>query len=199
MSTETLSKNGEKSRSQEVFRMDPLKFNLWIFMVTVVMTFAGLTSAYIVRRADGDWWSFPLPEAFLVTSLIVIISSFTMHLATKAAQNDDLFKLKTALWTTLILGLGFAIGQFYGWGWLVENGIYLSGNPNPAGSFLYVLSGLHWLHILGAILFILVTLVAAHRNKINSKNTRKLELCATFWHFLGGLWIYLYLFLLLFR
>lgn len=199
MKTNSINNQAYQKGSSDTFKMDPLKFNLWAFMVTVVMTFAGLTSAYIVRRAEGEWTMFALPEAFFYTSAIVIISSLTMHFAFKAAQKDEQGKLKAGLWTTFLLGVAFCVGQFQGWGWLVNNGIYLAGNANPAGSFLYVISGLHFLHIIGALIFLLVTIVAAHRNKLTSTNFRKLDLCSTFWHFLGALWIYLYLFLMLFR
>jgi cytochrome c oxidase subunit III len=182
-----------------IFRMNPVKFNMWLFLATIMMTFAGLTSAYIVRRADGDWWSFPLPEAFFYTSILIILSSITMHWAYKSAQRDEIGRVKTGLWATFIMGAAFGVGQYFGWGWLVENGIFLAGNPNPAGSFLYIISGLHLLHIVGGLIFIGATLWSAYRYRVHKKSMLRITLCSTFWHFLGALWIYLYIFLMIFR
>jgi cytochrome c oxidase subunit III len=199
--TNVLSRNKAMAvgSNDNTYKMNPIRFNMWIFMVTVVMGFAGLTSAYIVRRADGNWWTFPLPEAFFYTTILIIISSITIHWAYKSAQNDNIGQAKAGLWLTLLLGLGFGIGQYFGWTWLVDNGIYLAGNPNPAGSFLYVLSGLHLLHIGAGLIFIIATLWSAYRFNVHKKSMLKIELCSTFWHFLGALWIYLYIFLMIFR
>jgi|SRR5579859_287315 len=177
--------------------MHPKKFGMWLFMASVMMLFMSLTSAYIVRQAEGNWVFFDLPSLFYVTSVIILISSVTMQWAFFAAKKDQQQRVRTLLLMTSVLGLLFLVGQFFGWKQLVANSIYLVGNPS--GSFLYILTGLHAIHIVSAIIFLWIVCGAAFRGKINSKNMASMEMCTTYWHFLGGLWLYLFIFLLLYR
>jgi cytochrome c oxidase subunit 3 len=177
--------------------MNPKKFALWLFIVSVVMIFAALTSAYIVRQAEGNWQIFDLPPLFWITSALILISSFTMHGAYLAAKRDNLEMVKVGMIVTTLLGIGFLVGQVLAWGELVANNVYLVGNPS--GSFVYVLSGLHGLHIVGGVVFLVITLIATFRYKVHSKNLSLIEMCTTFWHFLDALWLYLFVFLLLNR
>jgi cytochrome c oxidase subunit III len=177
--------------------MNPKKFGLWLFLVSVVMIFAALTSAYIVRQADGDWLYFELPQLFWYTSAIIIVSSITMHWALISARKDNLEAVKIATGLTSLLGLLFLVGQFYGWTELVENSVYFVGNPS--GSFVYVITGLHGVHLVSGVIVLLIVLIATLRYKVHSKSLSLIEMCATYWHFLGGLWLYLFIFLLLNR
>ncbi|HKZ38673.1 MAG TPA: cytochrome c oxidase subunit 3 [Chryseolinea sp.] len=177
--------------------MHPKKFALWIFLVTVIMIFAALTSAYIVRQSDGNWMLFELPDLFLVTTGIILASSATMHWAYLSVKKDNLEAAKLAVALTTILGISFLIGQYLAWGELVKNSVYLVGNPS--GSFVYIISGLHGVHIVGGIIFLLIVFVSIFQSKVHSKNLLRIEMCATYWHFLGGLWLYLFVFLLLNR
>lgn len=138
--------------------MHPKKFALWIFIASVLMIFAALTSAYIVRQADGNWMLFDLPDSFWITSVIILASSVTMHWAYWSAKKDNLEATKLAISLTSVLGLAFLIGQYIAWGDLVERNVYFVGNPS--GSFVYVLSGLHGLHIIGGVVFLFIVLVA---------------------------------------
>ena len=177
--------------------MNPKKFALWLFIVSVCMIFASLTSAYIVRQAEGNWQIFELPPLFWITSGIILLSSFTMHWAYMAAKRDNLEMVKVAMTITTLLGIAFLVGQVMGWGQLVESNVYFVGNPS--GSFVYVLSGLHGLHIAGGVVILIITLVATYRFQVHSKNLNLIEMCTTFWHFLDALWLYLFVFLLLNR
>lgn len=177
--------------------MNPKKFALWLFIVSVCMVFASMTSAYIVRQAEGNWQIFELPPLFWITSGIILLSSFTMHWAYMAAKRDNLEMVKVAMVVTTLMGAGFLVGQVLAWGELVENNVYFVGNPS--GSFVYVLSGLHGLHIVGGVVFLMITLVATFRFQVHSKNLSLIEMCTTFWHFLDALWLYLFVFLLLNR
>lgn len=177
--------------------MHPKKFAMWLFMASVMMLFASLTSAYMVREAEGNWLYFELPELFYYTSFIIIISSITMQWAYFAAKKDDLPLVKLLVSITSVLGVAFLVGQFLAWGQLVRNSVYFVGNPS--GSFLYVLTGLHGLHIVSAVIFLLIVLNSAIRLRIHSRNMAQMEMCATYWHFLGGLWIYLFIFFLINR
>lgn len=177
--------------------MNPKKFALWLFMVSVIMIFAALTSAYIVRQAEGNWLLFDLPQLFWINSGVILMSSFSMHWAYLAAKRDNLESVKIATAITTILGVAFLVGQYLAWGALVENSVYFVGNPS--GSFVYVLSGLHGLHIVSGVIFLMVLLGSTMKYKVHSKNMNQIEMCATYWHFLGGLWLYLFIFLLLNR
>lgn len=175
--------------------MHPKKFALWLFIVSIIMLFAALTSAYIVKQADGNWLSFKLPGIFAVNTIIIAVSSLTMHLAYLAAKKDALERIKWLLFATVILGSIFLVGQYVSWAELVKNDVYFVSNY-ASGSFIYVFTGLHALHLVSGIIFLLITVVSAFRMKIHSKNLVQIEMCMTYWHFLGGLWVYLYVFLL---
>lgn len=177
--------------------MNPKKFALWLFIVSVIMVFAALTSAYIVRQAEGNWLIFELPQLFWITSIIILISSGTMHWAYLAAKRDSLESVKVATSITTILGVAFLVGQFMAWNDLVADNVFFVGNPS--GSFVYVLSGLHGLHIIGGVVFLLILLASTFKYKVHSKNLSLIEMCATYWHFLDVLWLYLFVFLLLNR
>jgi len=173
--------------------MHPKKFAMWLFMASVMMLFASLTSAYIVREAEGNWLYFELPALFYYTTVIIVLSSVSLQWAYFAARKNNTRRLKLLVLITVVLGMLFLIGQFQAWGALVQSSVYFIGNPS--GSFLYVLTGLHGLHIISAVIFLLVVLNSAYKNRIHSKNMAQMEMCTTYWHFLGGLWIYLFIFL----
>jgi len=181
--------------AEQPISMHPKKFALWLFIVSVVMIFASLTSAYIVRQAEGNWLDFELPVIFWYTSAIIVISSFPLHYAYLAAKKDEFQKLKVGMMLTAILGLAFLVGQWYSWVALVDRDVYFVGNP--AGSFLYVFTGLHAIHLISGVIFLIIVLISSFRYKVHSKNMNAMEMCVTYWHFLGGLWLYLFMFLLL--
>ena len=111
-----------------------------------------------------------------------------------SAKKDNFQTIKTALILTFLLGLGFVFCQFKAWGSLVEQGVFLVGNPS--GSFLYVLTGLHLAHLFGGLIVLSVVLYKAFKEQYNSQNKSGLELCSIYWHFLDVLWVYLFLFLI---
>jgi cytochrome c oxidase subunit 3 len=195
MITSTVKNN--MNNNQDPYAINPTKFVLWLIIVASVMLFAAYTSAYIVRRGEGNWVIFELPTIFGITSAIIALSSVTMQWALLSAKKDQLSNLKIATYLTLFLGLSFIVGQWLGWQQLVSQGIHFVGNPSE--SFVYVISGLHLAHMLGGILFLVVLIYKISQSSINSSNYLIVNLCATFWHFLGAMWIYLYLFLLLNR
>ena len=177
--------------------MNPKKFGMWLFIGSVVMLFAALTSAYIVRQAEGNWLYFELPTIFTISSIVIFLSSITMHGAYLSAKKDNLEMVKVLITITTVLGLVFLILQFEGWKDLVDKQVYLVGNPS--GSFIYIITGLHGLHLISAIIFLLIVMISTYRYRVHSKNLAQMEMCVTYWHFLGGLWLYLFVFLLLYR
>ncbi|WP_194777097.1 cytochrome c oxidase subunit 3 [Pararhodonellum marinum] len=181
--------------AEQPISMHPKKFALWLFIVSVVMIFAALTSAYIVRQSEGNWLEFDLPEIFWYSSGVILLSSLTLHWAYTSAKNDQLDQLKLALSITTLLGITFLVTQWYSWVALVDRDVYFVGNP--AGSFLYVFTGLHAIHLISGVIFLIIILISSFRYKIHSQSMTVMEMGATFWHFLGGLWVYLFIFLLL--
>lgn len=180
--------------------MNPKRFALWLFIVSVVMLFGAWTSAYIVKRGEPGWSSFELPAQFWVSTAIILLSSVTMVWAQRSARRDQLDQTKIALGITTVLGGAFLVAQWLAWGKMVEMNHYFAGSgSNSSGSFIYVLTGFHGLHIISGIIVLIIALIATFRYKVHSRNMLRLDLCSTYWHFLGGLWLYLFVFLLLNR
>ena len=180
--------------------MNPKKFALWLFIVSVVMLFGAWTSAYIVKRGEPGWSSFELPGQFWVSTAIILLSSVTMVWAERSARKDQLDQTKLALGLTTVLGVAFLVAQWLGWDKMVEMNYYFAGSAsNSSSSFIYVLTGFHGLHIISGIIVLMIALIATFRYKVHSQSMLRLDLCATYWHFLGGLWLYLFVFLLLNR
>ena len=177
--------------------MNPKKFGMWLFLASVLMLFAALTSAYIVRQAEGNWLYFELPQVFYSTTIVILLSSVTMQWAYFAAKKNDLQTVRNMVIATTVLGVVFVVGQVWGWGDMAKQGVHFVGNPS--GSFVIVLTLVHGLHLISAIVFLAIVLAAAVKGKIHSSNLLHIEMCATYWHFLGGLWLYLFVFLLLTR
>ncbi|MDX5338547.1 MAG: cytochrome c oxidase subunit 3 [Cyclobacteriaceae bacterium] len=180
---------------EQPISMHPKKFALWLFMVTVVMLFAAWTSAYIVRQAEGNWLEYDLPEIFWFTSGVVVLSSIVLQWAYYSAKKDNLANLRIGMVITVILGIAFLVGQWYSWVALVDREVFFVGNP--AGSFLYVITGMHALHLISGLLFLIIVLISSFRLKVHSRSMNTMEMATTYWHFLGGLWLYLFMFLLL--
>lgn len=175
------------------------KMMLLFSMLSIAMTFAGLTSAYIVSKSRPDWLKdFELPFAFVVSTIVIIFSSFSIYSAKKSLNNDS---SKTTMWlfVTFALGLVFVISQFLGFDELISMGYFFTGAQSTiTTSFLYVLTVLHLAHLFAGLIVLAVVMFKNYKNKYK---TEKLgfELAVTFWHFLGILWLYLFVFLYFFR
>ncbi len=186
-----------KEQPREILSMDPIKFMVWLFLLASVMLFASQTSAYLVKRAEGNWLEFTVPAVFTYSTIVLVISSITMHWAYIEAKKDNFGRLKLAVGLTVILGFLFMVMQVIGWGKLVDMQVYFVGNL--AGSFFYVFTFLHLVHLVLGLIALLNTLWASMKMKVHSKRLRRIEICATIWHFLDILWIYLFVFLLTFN
>jgi cytochrome c oxidase subunit 3 len=179
----------------ETRSVNPKVFTMWLFIVSILMLFAAFTSAYLVRKAEGNWVEFKLPDLFSYSTVVLIASSISMHYSLMAAKKDQFNALRISISITFVLGLIFLAMQFYGWIQLVEMNVYFVGNPS--GSFVYVLSGLHGLHLVSGLVVLIFALVAAFKLRINAKELTQIKICATYWHFLDALWLYLFVFLLI--
>ncbi len=179
-------------------RVNPKKFSLWLLLLGILMLFSGLTSAYIVRKGDGNWFDFEIPSIFLYSTIIVLLSSITMIWAYQAAKKDDIKGIKLGLSATIILGTAFMISQYMGWLVLSDQGLHFV-NPKygdkVSASFLIAIAAIHLIHILAGIIYLIVMLINSFRYKIHKKNTLQISMCNTYWHFVGFLWVYLYMFL----
>ncbi|MDJ1492511.1 cytochrome c oxidase subunit 3 [Cytophagaceae bacterium DM2B3-1] len=190
--------NAIPEEPQETLSMNPKKFALWLFIVSIIMIFAAMSSAYIVRKGDGNWLEFELPQVFWTSSVIILLSSITMQWAHYSAKKDNLGMLKISMVITFLLGVAFIIAQYMGWQDLQHRQIWLGGaTSNPAGSFLYIMTGLHIFHLVTGIVFLLLVLIATFRDEIHAKAMNRMDMCTTYWHFLDFLWVYLFIFLLI--
>lgn len=174
--------------------MHPKRFALWLFIVSIIMIFASMTSAYIVRKGEGNWLDFELPGVLWASTAVIVVSSFTVQMAWFAAKKDEISAVRLWMLATLLLSFVFLYLQWESWVRLVQINVYLVGNP--AGSFLYVLTGLHAFHLLTGMVYLAIVTVKAFRFKIHRTSILDMELSATYWHFLDILWVLLFAFLL---
>lgn len=176
----------------------PYRLQLILLMVSSMMIFAAYTSAYIVRRDEGNWLEFDLPTGLLINLIVILISSATMQWAYFAARRDNIKQVRTALILTFVLGVIFLVGQWSAWGDLVGSRIFFGGmDANPSGSFVYVLMGVHAFHLVTGLIFLWIVLRKSLRYEVHSRQMLSIGNATIYWHFLGALWLYLYLFLLL--
>jgi cytochrome c oxidase subunit 3 len=171
---------------------------LGVSIVAMIMFFASLTSAYIVRMESGKWQHFDLPQLFYISTAVILISSVTMNKTLSAAKKNDLKGIKRFSYITLLLGILFIICQVKAWQALYHQKIFFAGN-DAAASFLYALTFLHLLHLVAGIIALTVVWSKSLKEKYNSENYYGISLCAIFWHFLDALWIFLFAFLLFVR
>ena len=169
---------------------------LWIAMVSIVMFFGGLTSAVIVSVGGGDFLKIEIPSAFLTSTFVIVLSSVTFQIGLIAIKKGKLALAKISVLLTLIFGLLFVVSQFLGWQTLYNSGVYAVGNQSTQeSSFIYLLTALHIAHLVGGIISLLVVLVKTFKERYSLDNYLGVQVSITYWHFLGGLWIYLFFFL----
>ena len=172
------------------------KMMLWFGMISMSMTFAGLTSAYVVSSSRSDWIEqINLPFAFTISTILLILSSGTFYLALKSVKTTLIKRAQLLLFVTLGLALAFIYFQFQGFGEFIKQGYYFTGAESSiTTSYLYVLVLLHLAHLTGGIIVVLYVLYRTFRGKYLEGNTLGFEMAVTFWHFLDILWLYLFLF-----
>lgn len=178
-------------------KVHPHKFALWVACGSILMMFAGLTSAYIVRQAAGNWLEFRLPDLFFLNTGVILLSSIALQASYVAFKNGNALRYRLLMVSGFSLGIGFLVIQYLGWQELMAIGVPLK--TNPSGDFVYVISGLHAAHVVGGIGALVVALLHAFLLKFNPTNARKrrFELTLTYWHFVDFLWVYLLLFFVL--
>ena len=172
------------------------KMMLWFGMISMSMTFAGLTSAYVVSSSRADWiQQIELPFAFTLSTLIIILSSGTFYGALKMIQSDNIKAAQVLLLTTLALAIAFISFQFQGFNAIIAKGYYFTGPESSiTTSYLYVLVLLHLAHLTAGLVIVFNVFFKTLNGKYAQGNTLGFELALTFWHFLDILWVYLFLF-----
>lgn len=176
-------------------------FMVWLFIIASSMLFIAFSSAYWVHMSDGiknnAWQQFDLPIQFWISTAIVVVSSLFMQMAYNSAKSDDVYKVPSLLTLTLLLGIAFCISQIMAYKALINMGLFFSNSTagGISASFVYVISGVHLLHILGGLTLLIVAIVKASRLEVHKKNLVFINICKTYWHFLGIVWIFLILFL----
>lgn len=176
------------------------KMLLWFAMISMVMVFAALTSAYVVSKSRADWRPIDLPSSFMVSTVLMLVSSVTFHFVKKMVEAGKRTAATGLLLATLVLGIAFVYFQFEGFNQLFENGLFPAGSyATITVSFLWVLVLAHLGHLFGGMISLLVIIYNHFKQKYGPAQTLGIELGAIFWHFLDFLWLYLFLFLYFFK
>lgn len=186
---------------EKKYVIHPAKFTLWIFIVTIILFFGGLTSAYIVSKgieSEKDMWHFfELPTMLWYNTAVIIVSSIMLQVGLWGARRGDFGRTKTGYGLTFLLGLLFLVGQVVAWTILDEEGVLWGAGGSNSGNYLYILTAVHGLHIIAGLIYVGVVLFQMSKGKYKPGKIVGIENCATFWHFLGLLWLYLFIFLLM--
>ncbi len=188
--------NIEEANKEQIQKAKAYKTMLIFAMGSIVMIFAGLTSAYVISKSRPDWLKdFVLPQAFLWSTLVIVLSSVTFHFAKKAIQKNNRSTTTLMLVATLLLGLLFVAMQFQGFNQVIAAGYYFTGSYSTiTTSFLYIVVLVHIAHLIGGLISLLIVIYNHYKQKYNATQTLGIELSVMFWHFLGFLWLYLFLF-----
>ena len=178
-------------------KIHPHKFTLWVGIGSILMMFAGLTSAYIVKRNQANWVTFEIPQLFWYSTVAILLSSASLFLAVRSFRRREMGRYRQLVSVTMLLGVLFIVLQTLGFMQLWSKGITL--HSNVSYQFLYVIVGLHAAHVAGGVIALLVTFGKAFSKKTRSYDIVPVELVSTYWHFVDILWLYLLIFLLMIR
>ncbi|WP_037317465.1 cytochrome c oxidase subunit 3 [Salegentibacter sp. Hel_I_6] len=191
-----LTQGGDKHKYDRAKKM-----MLWFGIISMIMTFGGLTSAYVVSKTRPDWLTeFELPGAFFWSTLVIVLSSLTFILAKQSILSGNRRNASAMLIGTLVLAILFVVFQFYGFSEIISNGYYFTGSESSiTTSFIYVLVLVHMAHLLAGIITLLVVIYNHFKQRYRKGQMLGIELGATFWHFVDLMWIYLFVFLYFFR
>lgn len=175
-------------------KMHPHKFTMWMAIASIIMIFAGLTSAYIVKSNQANWKPVVVPQIFWLSTLAILVSSFTLELAIRSFKQGVMHWYRMMMAITLLLGAGFLLLQWMGFMELWSQQVTFKGSG--AGQFLYVIFGVHGLHVLGGVVVLAILLLKALFIKQRS-DVVSLQVTGMYWHFVDALWIYLLVFFML--
>jgi cytochrome c oxidase subunit 3 len=173
------------------------KMMLWFGIISLIMSFAGWTSAFVVSSSRPDWLKeFVLPNAFIISTIVIVLSSFSFILAKIALKKGNWKATMLWLFVTLILGVIFIFNQFSGFQQIIDLGYNFTGpTSNVTMSYIYLIAIVHILHVVVGLVCLLVVIYNHFKQKYNTTKMLGFELATTFWHFIDILWVYLFLFL----
>jgi cytochrome c oxidase subunit 3 len=185
--------------------LEPQKYRIgmWVGLASILMLFVALTSAYIVRGVPAlgggtdDWVPIEMPRVLWLNTMVLLVSSASIEFARRALGRNQYERFKVWISVTTLLGVAFLAGQLTAWRALAAQGVYV--NSHPHSSFFYLLTSLHGLHLLGGVIALGYVTVAAFRMRIGFKRRAAVNVTAIYWHFMDGLWIYLFGLLFFFR
>jgi cytochrome c oxidase subunit III len=174
-------------------KIHPHKFTLWIAIGSIIMMFAGLTSAYIVKSNQASWQEVKTPQVFWYSTAAILLSSLTIQMALRSFKQREMNRYRQLMAVTTTLGIIFIALQWNGFMQLWNSGVEFKGVAG-AGQFLYVIFGLHALHVLGGAIALLVMFIKAFFGQTKTYGSIGIEVMSTYWHFVDILWIYLFVF-----
>ena len=178
--------------TQQQNRIHPHKFTLWVAIASIIMMFAGLTSAYIVKSGQAGWQGVETPVIFWWSTAVMIISSITIQAALRSFKQREMRRFRILFLATLVLGILFVFLQWKGFSFMWQHGVKFEGAG--AGQFLYIIFGLHALHVLGGIVALIVISAKQFFSSSRNYNATGIEVMSTYWHFVDILWLYLLIF-----
>jgi len=200
----TSNTNFQNQFDKKVSSWQPIEIFTSIAIIGITMLFVGLLGAYLFSKQQWTWQQFQFPKLFLISTVVLGLSSVTMSLVIKFYKNDNLGAFKRATYATLMLGVAFLVLQVFAWFQLNNSGIFLAGTPD--GSYLYLISGLHAIHLLAGLgLLIHLAIFASMQLSepvkqllyfTDNYKLKKLKLIALYWHFVDILWVILLIFFL---
>jgi cytochrome c oxidase subunit 3 len=189
--------------SDDAIEPEKYRIGMWVGLASILMLFIALTSAYIVRGVpalsggDNDWLPLEMPRVLWLTTAVLLLSSVSIELARRALKRNEYAGFKRWISLTTLFGVAFLTGQLMAWKQLTSQGVYI--NSHPHSSFFYLLTSLHGVHLLGGVIALGYVTVAALRMRIGFKRRTAVDVTAIYWHFMDGLWIYLFGLLFFFR
>lgn len=187
---------------REPKKIHPQKFALWLAIGSIIMMFGGFTSGFIVRKSQGGWINYKVPPEFYISTVVILLSSLTMHLAVKSFKERRMAFHKNMVALTLILGVAFTILQYFGFKDLFHELKIALGQQdvwsnNVSLQFLVVIVLVHALHIIGGIVALIILFIMTFGRRVKIYSPSGIQMVATYWHFVDILWIYLFIFFLL--
>ena len=172
-------------------REDQLRLGLWMFLATVTMLFAAFTSAYVVRRSGSDWHHVALPSTLWLNTVLLAASSVAVEIANREGLRRRWRGAAISMTAAVAFGVAFLAGQVFAWRQMVALGVYLPSSPHS--SFFFMLTGAHAVHVVAALAVLMWGLANTRGAWTNPRAwAARLDLCRTFWHFLGGVWLFLF-------
>src|SRR2546423_868657 len=189
------------------------RLGVFVGVTGISMIFISFTSAYVVRQGlptldlrtgalVHDWLVVPLPGLLFINTLVLLLSSVSMELARRHAAREVMLDRRASgattithdrvswLAVTVVLGLAFLCGQWVAWPELAARGFYVA--TSPSSSFVYLLTGMHGVHLLGGVLALLTAGAAVLLRRSTESRAVWLDVTGWYWHFMAVLWVYIF-------